>query len=153
MHLPRHTLATLLAAAAAVGLATLATATLAAPPTARDRHAAQCVAALEASADELVRQVRAGQQAQRKPLMDRLTQGAAFVGDSYLHGDSSETQARALVDEAEREQKRLPPAELAARQTNCATEGARLVAAANPLERAVLRRLAKKRMDKLLGEQ
>lgn len=159
MHLPRHTLATLLAALVAIGLAGLATATLAAPPAAqaatppslRDRHAAQCVAALEAGADDLVRQVKAGQEAARKRLMDQLTQGAAFVGDSYLRGDSNEAQARALVDEAEREQKRLPAAELAARQTACAAEGGRMVAAANPLERAVLRRLAKKRMDKLLG--
>jgi hypothetical protein len=120
-------------------------------PTPRDRHAAQCVAALEASADDLVRQVKAGQASARAPLMDRLTAGAAFIGDSYLHGNADEDRARALVDEAEAAQRRLSPAELAARQAACAAEGARLVARANPLERAVLRRLAKKRMDRLLA--
>lgn len=121
-------------------------------PTARDRHAARCVAALDASADDLVRQVKAGTASARKPLLDRLTAGASFIGEAYLHGDASESQARALVDQAEAEQRRLSPAELAARQTACASEGARLLAAANALERAVVKRVAKKRMDRLLNE-
>lgn len=121
-------------------------------PTARDRHAAQCVAALDASADDLVRQVKAGNGAARKPLLERLTAGASFIGEAYLHGDASERQARALVDQAEAEQRRLSAAELGARQTACASEGARLLAAANALERAVVKRVARKRMDKLLGE-
>lgn len=118
---------------------------------ARDRHAAECVAALEASADDLVRQVKAGQDTARRPLMERLTAGAAFIGDTYLHGDADETRARALIAEAEQAQRRLGPAELTARQAACAAEGARMVAKSNALERAVLRRLAKKRMERLLG--
>ena len=81
----------------------------------------------------------------------RLTQGAAFVGDSYLHGAANEAQARALIDQAELDQRKLPPAELAARQAACASEATRLLARSNPLERAVVKRLARKRMDKLLG--
>lgn len=123
-----------------------------AEPTARDRHAAKCVAALDASADDLVRQIKAGKDGARKPLLDRLTAGASFIGEAYLHGNASESQARALVEQAEVEQRRLPPAELAARQTACAGEGARLLAAANVVERAVLKRIAKKRMDRLLKE-
>jgi hypothetical protein len=110
------------------------------------------VAALDASADDLVRQVKAGTDAARKPLLDRLTAGASFIGEAYLHGDASERQARTLVDQAEIEQRRLPPAELAARQAACASEGARLLAAANALERAVVKRVARKRMDRLLNE-
>ena len=129
----------------------LAASAWASEPSARDRHAAQCVAALEASADDLARQVKAGQDTARKPLLDRLVSGAAFVGDSYLHGDSDEGQARDLVDQAAEAQRRLSAAELAARQTACAYEGARLLAASNALQRAVVKRLAKKRMDRLLG--
>ena len=91
MHTPRRAPAVLLLALA-MGAAQ------AADPSPRDRHAAQCVAALEASADDLARQVKAGREAARRPLLDRLTAGAAFVGDSYLHGDSNEGQARVLVD-------------------------------------------------------
>ncbi len=141
----RAPLTVLLAALAA------AAAAQAAEPTPEDRRAAQCVAALEASADELVRQVKAGKETARKPLLDRLTQGAAFVGDSYLHGNANEDQARALVDQAEAAQRSLSPAELAARQTACAGEANRLLANANALQRAVIKRLARKRMDKLLG--
>lgn len=146
-----RTPAALVLALAAVFLPGMATAGPA-EPTARDRHAARCVAALDASADDLVLQVKAGNSAARKPLLDRLSAGASFIGEAYLHGDASEKQARALVDQAEIEQRRLSPAELIARQTACASEGARLLAGANALERAVIRRVAKKRMDRLLGE-
>ncbi|MDH4393471.1 MAG: hypothetical protein QE285_18865 [Aquabacterium sp.] len=146
MHTPRHALPVL--AAALLVLAGLAGA---AEPTPQDRHAAQCVAALEASADDLVRQVKAGTESARKPLLDRLTQGAAFVGNTYLHGDANEDQARALIDQAEIAQRTLPPAELAARQAACGAEATRLLAKANALERAVVKRVARKRMDKLLG--
>ena len=149
MHIPRHALAALTALAAS--LLAPAGPARAADPTPQDRRAAQCVAALEASADDLVRQVKAGTESARKPLLDRLTQGAAFVGDSYLHGAANEQQARALVDQAELDQRKLSPAELAARQTACASEATRLLAKSNALERAVVKRLARKRMDKLLG--
>lgn len=135
----------------AAAAAPAASRTPSAEPSARDRHAAQCVAALDASADALVLQVKAGREAARQPLLDRLIAGAAFIGDRYLHGDSDEARARALVDQAELAQRRLPPAELAARQAACASEGARLVADGNPLQRAVLKRLARKRMERLLA--
>ena len=141
----------LLVNALATTLLGLAAGAHAGEPTPQDRRAAQCVAALEASADDLVRQVKAGKEAARKPLLDRLTQGAAFVGDSYLHGNANEDQARALVDQAELAQRSLSPAELAARQAACAGEANRLLANSNPLQRAVVKRLARKRMDKLLG--
>ena len=146
----RRVPAALALALAAVLLPVLA-ASARAEPSARDRQAAQCVAALDAGTDDLVRQVKAGQDAARKPLLDRLTAGASFIGEAYLHGDASESQARALVNQAEIEQRRLSPAELAARQAACASEGVRLLAAANPLERAVIKRVAKRRMDRLLG--
>ncbi len=146
MHNTRHALAAMILA-----LQVLANGASAAEPTPQDRRAAQCVAALEASADDLARQVKAGKEGARKPLLDRLTFGAAFVGDTYLHGAANEAEARALVDQAAAAQRSLAPAELAARQAACAAEGARLLADANVLERAVVKRLARKRMDKLLG--
>ncbi|MES3013502.1 MAG: hypothetical protein V4750_07215 [Pseudomonadota bacterium] len=121
------------------------------PPSLRDLHAAECVAALEANTQALAKQVKAGNPAPRALLLDRLIAGTAFVGDTYLHGNSDEKQARALANQALEAQKRLPPAQLAARQVACATEGTKLYADSNKLERAVVKRLAKKRMDKLLG--
>ena len=120
-------------------------------PSPRDLHAAQCVAALEVNTRDLAQQVKSGKEASRSMLLDRLVSGTAFVGDTYLHGNSDEKQARELANQALEAQKSLPAPELAARQTACADEGAKLFASSNGLQQAVVKRLAKKRMDKLLG--
>lgn len=120
-------------------------------PTPRDLRAAQCVAALDANTHDLARQVREGKESLRGLLLDRLVAGSAFVGDAYVRGDSDEQEARELTDQMREAQKKLPARELAARQTACAEEGAKLYASGNGLQRAVVKRLAKKRMDKLLG--
>ena len=121
------------------------------PPTARDLHAAECVAALDVNTQALAKQVRAGKEAARALLLDRLVAGTAFVGDTWLHGNSDEKQARALANEALEAQKRLPPAELTARQVACTAEGRQLYDDSNGLEKVVVKRLAKKRMEKLLN--
>ena len=130
---------------------TLARAAPAPEPSPRDLHAAECVAALEVHTQDLAKQVKSGNEASRAVLLDRLISGTAFVGDTYLHGNSDEKQARALANEALEAQKSLPAPELANRQAACADEGAKLFAASNGLQQAVVKRLAKKRMDKLLG--
>ena len=129
----------------------LASAVLASEPSPRDLHAARCVAALEANTQDLAQQVKSGKEASRPVLLDRLVSGTAFVGDTYLHGNSDEKQARDLANQAREAQKSLPAPELAARQAACADEGAKLYASSNGLQQAVVKRLAKKRMDKLLG--
>jgi hypothetical protein len=120
-------------------------------PSPRDLHAASCVAALDANTQELAEQIKAGKEASRSLLLDRLVSGAAFVGDAYLHGDSDEHQARELAEQAREAQKRLPAKELAARQAACADEGMKLYESGNGLQRAIVKRVAQKRMDKLLG--
>ena len=117
----------------------------------RDLHAAECVAALEVNTQDLAQSVKSGKEASRPVLLDRLVSGTAFVGDTYLHGNSDEKQARDLANQALEAQKSLPAPELAARQAACADEGAKLFASSNGVQQAVVKRLAKKRMDKLLG--
>ncbi len=129
----------------------LAQTVLASEPSPRDLHAAECVAALEVNTQGLAQEVKSGKEASRPMLLDRLVSGTAFVGDTYLHGNSDEKQARDLANQAREAQKSLPAPELAARQAACADEGAKLYASSNGLQQAVVKRLAKKRMDKLLG--
>jgi hypothetical protein len=131
--------------------ATVSQAAPAAPATARDLHAAQCVAALEVYTQGLAAQVKTGKEEARPMLLSRLESGTAFVGDVYLRGDSDEAQARKLASDALEAQKKLSDAQLMERQNACADEGAKLLAASNSLERAVVKRLAKKRMDRLLS--
>jgi hypothetical protein len=138
-------------AAAMTVFAGLAQPSHAAPPSPRDLHAAQCVAALEVLTESLATHVKAGNEGARPVLLSRLESGTAFVGDVYLRGDSDEAQARKLAKDALEAQKKLSDAQLAERQSACADEGAKLLAASNGLERAVVKRLAKKRMGKLLG--
>ena len=121
-------------------------------PTQRELHSAECVAALEISTDELARQVQAGRAELRPLLRQRLDAGAAFIGSAYLDGDRDEARAHGLLAAALKAQAALPQAELAASQARCAQEGARLLAASNFIGRAVVSQLAKKRMQKLLGE-
>jgi hypothetical protein len=138
-------------AAAAAFLATVSQAGLAAPPSARDLHAAQCVAALDVNTQSLAADVKTGKESARPVLQSRLESGAAFVGDVYLRGESDEAQARKLASEALEAQKRLTDVQLIERQNACADEGAKLLASSNFLERAVVKRLASKRMNRLLG--
>jgi hypothetical protein len=136
----------------ALGLSALplAAQTSAGQPSPRDLRAAECVAALDASTHALAQQVQGGKDSLRPTLMAQLIAGAAFVGEAYLHGVGEE-RARELADEARARQERLPARELAARQAACAEEGRKLYESANGLERAVVKRVATKRMDKLLG--
>ncbi|MBE0548150.1 MAG: hypothetical protein IH627_10960 [Rubrivivax sp.] len=138
-----------------LGLATLSAIAAPAtgvPPSERELHTAQCVAALDANTRELARQVKGGHDELRPMLLSRLEGGATFIGAAYLAGDRDEERSRALLDSALEAQKSLPESEVAARQANCADEGARQFAAANALERAVVRRVAAKRMKRLLAE-
>ena len=132
------------------GLFALRAAAAADDPTAHELHSAQCVAALEASADDLAAQVKAGHEEMRTPLLDRLKHGAAFIADSYIQGERDEGRAKEFLAAAREAQKALPKAELSARQLACAQEGADLLAKADFLSRAVVSRLAQKRMKKLL---
>ena len=116
----------------------------------RDQHAAQCVAALEANTQDLAQQVKSGKEASRKLLLDRLVSGVAFVGDTFLHGNVDEDQARQLADAALEAQKKLSAKDLAALLGACADEGAKLYASSNAVQRAVVKRLATRRMAKLL---
>ena len=124
----------------------------AAAPSKRELHSAECVAALEINTDDLARQVKAGRADLRPLLRQRLDAGAAFIGTAYLAGDRDEARAQALLAAALKAQATLPKAELAARQARCAQEGAQLLADSNFVGRAVVARLARKRMKTLLGE-
>lgn len=139
--------------AAASGLLAASCVFAQAAPSARELHSAQCVAALQVNTEQLAEQIKAGGEDARPVLKSRLEAGTAFVGDAYLHGTTDEKRARALANQELEAQKRLSTAELGARQDKCAAEGTALLASSNGLEKAVVRRLAQKRMDRLLGDR
>ena len=119
-------------------------------PTPHELYTARCVAALDVNANELAAQVKAGKAELRPLLLARLRAGGAFVGESFLQGERDESRARSLLHQAEEAQKALPKAELAARQLQCAREGEKILADADVVSRSVVKRLAERRMKKLL---
>ena len=136
---------------AALAIFVFAQTSASAAPTERERHAAECVAALDEKTRDLAQEIKAGKSELTPLLQRRLEEGTAFVGDAYLHGMQDEERAKELANQALQAQKSLPPRQLAARQEACATEGAKLLEQGNALERVVVRRLALKRMTKLLA--
>jgi hypothetical protein len=113
-------------------------------------HTAECVAALDLDTAELARKVKAGQEAWRPLLLDRLTSGAAFVGAATLRGERDEARAKAPLKDALEAQKTMPEPAIAARQRACAEEGARLLAQATFIEREVVSLSAQRRLNKLM---
>jgi hypothetical protein len=140
----------LLLLAAVVSLTAMNATAATAGPTEHELHTAQCVAALKANTEELAVLVKGGRADLQPLLLMQLKYGAAFIGDSYLQGERDEVGARALLNTALEAQKVLPAPELAARQSDCATEGAQLLAKADSFGRAVVSWFAEKRMKKLL---
>jgi len=65
-------------------------------------------------------------------------------------GERDEARAKGLLNSALEAQKALPARKLSARQSECAMEGARLLAKADVLGRAVVSHLAERRMKRLL---
>jgi hypothetical protein len=120
-------------------------------PSERELHTAECVAALEANTDALALQVKAGRDGLRPLLAERLKAGTAFIGAAYMKGERDEARSQALLQAALDAQSALSTTELATRQASCAQEGAKLLAGSNFIERAIVSRLAEKRMRKLLG--
>ena len=120
-------------------------------PSARELHTIECIAALEVKADALAQQVKAGKAELQAPLLSTLNEGAACIGHAYLQGDRDEARSQALRDAALLSQKALPAAEFLARQDACAQEGERLLSQADIVSRFFVTRLAKRQMQKLLG--
>jgi hypothetical protein len=112
------------------------------------QHTAECVAALEVQAAAMADEYRSGKTEIEPELVRRVQEGFAFIGTAYLQG-LREDEANRLLKAAQKAQESLPPAELAARQAACRTEGARLLEKANVLERAFVMKAAQRRVDKL----
>ena len=129
-----------------------AAAALAGTPTASERetHTFECIAALDAKADDLARQVRAGQAQLQPLLLTTLEAGAAFIGNAYLQGERDEARSQALLATALQAQKALSDAALVARQAPCAQEGTQLLSEADLIGRFVVSRLVQRRLHKLL---
>ena len=121
-------------------------------PTERELHTSECVAALDVRSEELARQVKAGQAESRPLLVSTLEAGGAFIGQAYLQGERDEARSQSQLAAALQAQKKLTETDLAARQSACASEGARLLSQTDAIGRFIISRLVQRRMQKLVGD-
>jgi hypothetical protein len=85
-------------------------------------------------------------------LVSTLEAGGAFIGQAYLQGERDEARSQAQLAAALQAQKKLPEADLAARQSSCTLEGTRLLSQTDVIGRFVISRLVQRRLQKLVGD-
>jgi hypothetical protein len=111
-------------------------------------HAAACVAALKANEAGLVATLKAGAPVESE-LQKVVRSGIAIIGSQYMAG-LRESEARPLLDAADKDFEALPRSAAAARQAQCLQEGQVLYKNASGLEQNLIDSAAKKRIHKRL---
>lgn len=132
---------------AALSLCAITGAVQAAPASAP--HAAACVAALKAQETGLTASLKSGAPVE-SDLLNVMRSGIAIIGRQYLSG-LGETEARALLDAADKAFPTLPPGEATLRQRDCLREGHAFYEQASPIERHFITSAAQHRIKRLLA--
>lgn len=138
-----------LLAIAALGAACAASGAPALTPDA----AAHCVAVIERRSEVLAERVRQGDDVARAALRAEIEHATVLIGEQYLAGSRDEDVARARLERARQEQRAWPEERRAALYRQCNRTAATTLSGANKLERLIVRRLAAKRLDRMLARQ
>ena len=112
---------------------------------------ANCIAVMEASADELARQVKAGDATREPVLRTELRRGAALIGRTYLDGLHDEHEARARLEAARERQKTWDEARRRNVRNACVRRADAELAAASGVERVVVDRVAERKLQRMLS--
>ena len=110
-------------------------------------HAAACVAALKGQEASLAETLKAGA-AVEPELLRVVRSGFAFVGRQYVAG-LRESEARRLLESAERDFRALAPDSRQLRQAQCLREGERLYAESSVFERGIISSAAQRRVQRI----
>ncbi|MDQ2733901.1 MAG: hypothetical protein M3Y55_02670 [Pseudomonadota bacterium] len=110
-------------------------------------YAAACVAALKARESRMTQALKPGAPVEPE-LLQVVRGGIAIIGNQYLSG-LRESEARHLLDAAERDFQALPTAAAETRQAQCLQEGDRLYKRASALERSLITTAAQRRIKRL----
>jgi hypothetical protein len=114
------------------------------------RRASSCAAVLKRDVVGLSERFQRGEPSVRNEIQRLTEQTFTFIGIAYKRGLRN-PQADQMLDEAERAQQKLPALALRQLSSDCQAEGARLLAASNAIERALVRNRAKARVEHLLA--
>lgn len=121
-------------------------------PASRD-DTANCIAVMQPSADELARQVKAGNKAQEPALRRELVRATALVGRTYLDGLHDSAEAKARLKAAQERQATWDDARKARVHQACLQRADAELAAASPPERFIVEHIAQSTMQRMLRAQ
>jgi len=111
---------------------------------------ADCIAVMQLRADDLARQVRAGDASQEPVLRTELERAAALIGRAYLDGMHGEAEAKDKLRQAQDAQAAKSEAQRAALHQECVVRADAELAAASGPQRFFVQRIAQARMHRLL---
>jgi hypothetical protein len=111
---------------------------------------ASCIAVMQANADELARQVKAGDKTQESALYAELVRAGALVGRTYLNGLHDQAEAKARLKAAQERQVAWPEARKANVRQACLKRADAELASASGSQRFMVERIAQVTMQRLL---
>ncbi len=114
---------------------------------------AECIAAMQGHADELARQVRAGDTSLEPALRAELERAAALIGRAYLDGHHDEAEARARLKQAQEAQATLSEPGRVSLHAACVKKADAELESASGLQRFVVTRIAQARLNRMLRPQ
>lgn len=137
----------------ALGWMTLLAVVAASAPPARgaDVDIAECIAVMQVQADELARQIKAGDSRQEAALRTELERAAALIGRAYLDGEHDEATAKAKLKGAQDAQAGKSDAQRASVHAACVQRADAELAAASGPQRFIVEWVASSRMRRMLA--
>ncbi|MFO1219209.1 MAG: hypothetical protein U1E89_12610 [Burkholderiaceae bacterium] len=140
--------------AAAVSLAMLLLPALeaqAAPDAAAADETAHCIAAMQTQADDLARQVKAGDSSKQGALRVELVRASALVGRTYQAGLHDGKEAKARLKAAQAQQTEWDEPRRSRLRQSCQQRADAELASATRAERFIVERVADATMQRMLG--
>jgi hypothetical protein len=113
---------------------------------------ADCIALMQASADELARQIKAGDKAREPALRSELRRAGVLIGRTYLDGLHDSAEAKARLKAAQERQATWDEERKKRVYQACVKRADAELAAASGPERFIVERFAQIRFERMLSE-
>ena len=113
---------------------------------------ADCIALMQTSADELARQIKAGDKAREPALRTELKRAGILIGRTYLDGLHDSAEAKARLKAAHERQATWDEERKKRVYQACVKRADAEFAAASGPERFIVERYAQARLEHMLGE-
>jgi hypothetical protein len=111
---------------------------------------ANCIALMQTTADDLARQIKAGDRAREPALRTELTLAGALIARTYLEGLRDGNEAKARLRAAHERQAGWEPERKRSVHQACRTRADTQLARASTLERFAAARFAESRLKRML---